>query len=188
MDAEAKKSEPRALQERPKSAPERPKSAQERPKSAPRACMRVPRRLSRRSGEPSGIILTLTSSNKERSESDLLRDSLEKLVRRYVLSIFEACAQGRTCETPIKTCGFCMFFACRHFFERTGQQERKTFEKSQKSSLRGLRNRAKSDQNRLAKRSFWSFGQQERSRAVQERPRAAQEALKSAQERAKRAT
>ena len=102
-DAEAKKSEPRAPQERPKRARERPKSAQEGPKSAPRASRRVPRRLSRRSGEPSGTILTLTSSKKERSASDLLRNSLEKTVRRDFLLFFEACAQGRTCEKPIKT-------------------------------------------------------------------------------------
>ena len=187
-DAEAKKSEPRAPQERPKRARERPKSAQEGPKSAPRASRRVPRRLSRRSGEPSGTILTLTSSKKERSASDLLRNSLEKTVRRDFLLFFEACAQGRTCEKPVKTYGFCRFFVCRRFFERTGQQERKTFEKSPKSSLRGVQNRPKSDQNRSGKRSFWSFGQRKRARAVQERPRVAQEALKSAQERAKRAT
>ena len=94
---------PRAPQERPKSAQERPKSAQERPKSAPRAPWRLPRRLSRRSGEPSGTILTLTSSKKERSESDLLRDSLAKPVRRDFLSIFEACAQERLYEKPVKT-------------------------------------------------------------------------------------
>ena len=167
---------------------ERPRAAQECLKSAPRASRRVTRRLSGRSGEPSRTILTLISSKKERSESDLLRDSLEKPVRRDFVLIFEACAQWRICEKPVKTHGFCTFFVCRHFFERTGQQERKTFEKSPKSSLRGVQNRPKSDQNRLGKRSFWSFGQQERSRAVQERPRAAQEALKSAQERAKRAT
>ena len=88
---------PRASQERPKSAEERPKNAQEHPKSGPRAPRRVPRRLSRRSGEPSGTILTLTSSKKERSESDPSRDSLEKPVRKVFSSIFEACAQERTC-------------------------------------------------------------------------------------------
>ena len=179
---------PKGVQERPKSLPRAPKSAPRAPKSGPRVPRRVPRRLSRRSGAPSGTILTLPSSKKERSDSDLLRNSLEKPVRRDFLSIFEACAQGRTCEKPIKTYGFCMFFVCRRFFERTGQQERKTFEKSPKSSLRGVQNRPKSDQNRSGKRSFWSFGQRKRARAVQERPRVAQEALKSAQERAKRAT
>ena len=46
---------------------------------------------------------------KERSESDLLRDSLEKPDRIDLLSIFEACAQERTCEKLVKTHGFCRF-------------------------------------------------------------------------------
>ena len=98
---------------------------------------RLPRRLSRRSGEPSGTMLTLTSLKKERYDGDPSRDSLEKLVRMVFWSNFEACAQERTCEKPVKTNGFCRFFVSCHFFERNGQLERKTFEKSEKSTLRG---------------------------------------------------
>ena len=81
--------------------------------------------------------MTLTSSKKERSVSDPSRDSLEKLVRKDFLSIFEACAQERTCEKPVKTNGFLRFFVGRHFFERTDALERKTIEKSSKSTLWG---------------------------------------------------
>ena len=87
----------RAPQERPRAPQDRPRAPQERPKSGPRAPRRVPRHLSRRSGESSGTILTLASSKRERSESDPSRDSLEKPVRKVFSSIFEACAQERTC-------------------------------------------------------------------------------------------
>ena len=108
---------PKSVPERPKSAQERPKSAQERPKTVPSASRRVPRRVSRRSGELSGCVSAPTSSKKECSESDLLRDSLEKLVLSDFLSIFEACAQERTCEKQLKTIGFLRFFVGRRFFE-----------------------------------------------------------------------
>ena len=97
---------PRAPQERPRAPQERPKSAQEGPKTPLKALQ--------------GALGDLPSSKKERSESDLLRDSLEKPVRIDFLSIFEACAQERTCEKPVKTHCFCRLFVSRHIFERTG--------------------------------------------------------------------
>ena len=127
---------PRASQERPKSAEERPKNAQEHPKSGPRAPRRAPRRLSRRSGEPSGTILTLLSSEKERSAGDPSRNSLEKCVRNDFRSIFALCAQERIREKPVKTIGFYRFFACRLIFERVKSPDQKTTEKSLKSSPR----------------------------------------------------
>ena len=100
--SEAPQERPRAPQERPRAPQERPRAAQERPKSAPRAPRRVPRRLSGRSREPSGTILTVISSKNEVPEGDLLRDSLEKPVRIIFWWIFEGCAQERTCEKPEK--------------------------------------------------------------------------------------
>ena len=108
--------------------------------------------------------MTLAKSKKERSESDPSHDSVEKPIRNDFLSIFEACAQGRTCEKPVKTFGFCRFFVGRHFFERTGQLERKTLEKSQKSTLRGTQNRPKSDQNRSSECFSTYFGRKSRSK------------------------
>ena len=168
----APKSVPRAPQERPKSAEERPKNAQEHPKSGPRAPRRAPRRLSRRSGEPSGTILTLLSSEKERSAGDPSRNSLEKCVRNDFRSIFALCAQERIREKPVKTIGFYRFFACRLIFERVETPDQKTTEKSLKSPPR----RAKIDLGsiKIAPRNPFraSSGDQVGRRCSFERPKA----------------
>ena len=57
-----------------------------------------------------------------------------------------------------------MFFVSRHIFDRTGQLERKTFEKSQKSTLQGSQNQPKSDQNRSSECFSTYFGRKSRSK------------------------
>jgi len=93
-----------------------------------------------------------------------LRDSLEKPVRNDFSSIFEARAQERTCEKPIKTYGFLRFFVSRHIFERRGPLEQKTLEKSPKSTLRSTQNRPKSDQNRSPAPFSSHLGRKSRSK------------------------
>ena len=92
--------------------------------------------------------MMLTSSQKERSESDPSRDSLEKPARKdFFIDLRSVRARANMRKTHKNKC-FLQFFVSRHFFERTGPLERKAFERSQKSPFWGTQNRSKSDQNR----------------------------------------
>ena len=130
--------------------------------------------------------MTPTSSKKECSESDLLRDSLEKPVLNDFLSIFEACAQERTCDKPVKTFDFLRFFVGRRFFERTGLLERKTFKKSHNSTLWEIQNRPKSDKNPPKRIKNHSKNDRKRTRKPRGARKTSQEPPKSAQQRQKK--
>ena len=132
---ERAKSAPRAAQERARAPQERPRVAQERPKSASRVPRRSPGGLPRRPEQPSGAVLTLLSSKKVFSKSDLSHDSLEKRIRKDFRSIFASCAQERTCVRTRKTQCFCRFFVSRLFFASCSSELARSSESASKTRL-----------------------------------------------------
>ena len=115
------KSEPRAPKSGPQAAKERPRARQAGQVGGQEGPRGASGGFPRRPGE---------TSEKSSFESHLWRGSLEKRVRSGALRIFEACAQTRKCEKPIKTYGFPRFFVGRGFFEKVSAVEGKSMKKS----------------------------------------------------------
>ena len=128
----------------------------------------------------------------------MLRDLLEKPIRMDFLSIFEACAQERTCEKPIKTIVIFQVFRKSSHLRANRPAGAKDLRKITKidppgvpKSIQdrqeialdlqvGVLKRSKSNQDRPGRSEDPPESSESLPRAPRERPKSAQERPKSA--------